>query len=48
MWRSNWRGKFPKQALVAPYANNQILRKDDIPYPVETVHNAREVKHDGR
>ena len=36
------------QALVTRYANNPILRKDDIPYPVETVHNAGVVKHDGR
>ena len=28
------------QALVARYANNPILSKDDIPFPVETVHNA--------
>ena len=36
------------QPLVARYANNPILRKDDIPYPVETVHNAGMVKHEGR
>ena len=31
-------------ALVARYANNPILRKDDVPFPVETVHNAGVVK----
>ena len=36
------------QALVARYANNPMLRKDDIPFPFETVHNAGMVKHDGR
>ncbi len=35
-------------ALVTRYANNPILRKDDVPFPVETVHNAGVVKHDGR
>lgn len=34
--------------LVQRYEKNPILTKDDIPYPVETVHNAGAVKHDGR
>jgi len=36
------------QALVTRYANNPILRKQDVPYPIETVHNAGAVKHAGR
>jgi len=31
--------------LVRRYADNPILTKSDIPYPVETVHNAAVVKH---
>ena len=34
--------------LVRRFDKNPILTKDDIPYPVETVHNAGAVKHDGR
>ncbi len=33
--------------VVKRYAGNPILRKTDIPYPVETVHNAAVVKHNG-
>ncbi len=36
------------QSLVTRYAHNPILRKGDVPYPVETVHNAGAVKHEGR
>jgi len=36
-----------KQDIVRRYAHNPILTKRDIPYPVETVHNAAVVKHDG-
>ncbi len=34
--------------LITRYENNPILTKDDIPYPVETVHNAGVTKFDGR
>src|SRR5438309_11853611 len=34
-----------KQDIVRRYAHNPILTKADIPYPVETVHNAAVVKH---
>jgi len=34
--------------LVKRYEHNPILTKHDIPYPVETVHNAGVVKHEGR
>ena len=34
-------------SLVRRHPNNPILTRDDIPYPVETVHNAGVVKHDG-
>lgn len=34
--------------LVTRYKGNPILTKDDIPYPVETVHNAGVAKLDGR
>ncbi|KAA3659395.1 MAG: glycosidase [Calditrichaeota bacterium] len=30
------------------YKKNPIITKDDVPYPVATVHNAGIVKHDGR
>ncbi|MEX2346199.1 MAG: glycoside hydrolase family 130 protein, partial [Balneolaceae bacterium] len=30
------------------YSENPILTRDDVPYPVATVHNAGVVKHDGR
>ena len=32
--------------IVRRYGNNPILTKAEIPYPVETVHNAAVVKHD--
>ena len=34
--------------IIKRYKKNPILTKDDIPYPVATVHNAGIVKHDGR
>src|SRR3954469_20904109 len=34
-----------KQDIVRRYAGNPILTRDDIPYAVETVHNAAVVKH---
>jgi len=34
--------------FVRRYKNNPILTKDDIPYPVETVHNAGVTKFDGQ
>jgi len=37
-----------KPDIVRRYAHNPILAKRDIPYPVETVHNAAVVKHDGQ
>ena len=37
-----------KHPLVKRYKHNPILTKDDIPYPVETVHNAGMVKHKGK
>ena len=33
--------------IVTRYEGNPILAKDDIPYKVETVHNAGVAKHDG-
>jgi len=36
------------QTIVKRFPGNPILTKDDIPYPVATVHNAGMVKHDGR
>src|SRR5579862_3136575 len=35
-----------KPDIVRRYARNPILTKADIPYPVETVHNAAVVKHE--
>jgi len=35
-------------SLVKRYEKNPILSKYDVPYPVETVHNAGVVKHDGK
>jgi len=35
-------------AVIKRYEHNPILTKHDIPYPVETVHNAGVVKHEGR
>jgi predicted GH43/DUF377 family glycosyl hydrolase len=34
--------------LISRYPNNPILTKDDVPYPVATVHNAAVVKHQGK
>lgn len=34
--------------IIERYAANPILTKDDIPYPVETVHNAGITRYDGR
>ena len=36
------------EALVKRFIGNPILTRDDVPYPVATVHNAGMVKHDGR
>jgi hypothetical protein len=33
------------QNIVRRYSQNPILTKAQIPYPVETVHNAAVVKH---
>ena len=35
-----------KPDIVRRYAHNPILTKADIPYPVETVHNAAVVKYE--
>jgi predicted GH43/DUF377 family glycosyl hydrolase len=37
-----------QQSIVKRYEHNPILTKDDVPYPVATVHNAGVVKHQGR
>src|SRR5438309_9034035 len=37
-----------KADIVRRYGHNPILTKTQIPYPVETVHNAAVVKHDGQ
>lgn len=37
-----------REPVVKRYENNPILTKDDVPYPVVTVHNAGVVKVDGR
>ncbi len=37
-----------KNEFVTRYEGNPILTKDDIPYPVQTVHNAAVAKFDGR
>lgn len=34
--------------MIRRYEGNPILTKADVPYPVETVHNAAVVKHQGR
>src|SRR4026209_1662674 len=36
-----------KSDIVRRYHHNPILTKAEIPYPVETVHNAAVVKHGG-
>lgn len=37
-----------RESVVKRYENNPILTKNDVPYPVVTVHNAGVVKADGR
>ena len=37
-----------KNAFVTRYQGNPILTKDDIPYPVQTVHNAGVTKYEGK
>ena len=37
-----------RKETVTRYPHNPILTKDDIPYPVETVHNAGVIKHQDR
>jgi predicted GH43/DUF377 family glycosyl hydrolase len=37
-----------REAIVTRYERNPILTRDDVPYPVATVHNAGVVKHDAR
>ena len=37
-----------KQSIVRRHVGNPILTKDDVPYKVETVHNAAVVKHEGK
>jgi len=37
-----------ERPLIQRYKGNPILTRDDVPYPVGTVHNAGIVKHDGR
>ncbi len=37
-----------KKRFVTRFQGNPILTKDDIPYPVETVHNAGVTKYEGR
>jgi len=34
--------------IIKRYKGNPILTKEDVPYPVETVHNAGVIKHRGR
>lgn len=35
-------------SIIRRYAGNPILTKEAVPYPVETVHNAAVIKHEGR
>ena len=37
-----------KNPIVKRYKNNPILTKNDVPYPVTTVHNAGMIKYDGK
>jgi predicted GH43/DUF377 family glycosyl hydrolase len=37
-----------RETIVRRHPGNPILTKDDVPYPVETVHNAGVAQHDGR
>jgi len=36
-----------QEPIIKRYDKNPILTKDDVPYPVATVHNAGVVKHNG-
>jgi len=36
------------RSVIERYQANPILTKDDVPYPVETVHNAGIAQYDGR
>jgi predicted GH43/DUF377 family glycosyl hydrolase len=38
----------PDEPIIKRYEKNPILTKRDVPYPVETVHNAGVVKHEGK
>ena len=38
----------PMAPVIKRCENNPVLTKHDVPYPVETVHNAGVVKHEGR
>ncbi len=37
-----------RESIIKRYKNNPILTKNDVPYPVVTVHNAGVIKTDGR
>lgn len=37
-----------REPIVRRYEKNPILTRADVPYPVETIHNAGVVKHEGR
>ena len=37
-----------KEPIIRRYEKNPILTRHDVPYPVETVHNAGVVKHNGK
>ena len=34
--------------IITRYAKNPILTREDVPYPVTTIHNAGVVKYNGR
>ncbi|WP_244824985.1 glycoside hydrolase family 130 protein [Carboxylicivirga mesophila] len=36
------------EMLIKRYSGNPILQKDDVPYPVATVHNAGMIKHENK
>jgi beta-1,2-mannobiose phosphorylase / 1,2-beta-oligomannan phosphorylase len=40
--------KIQQNPIVKRYPHNPVLTREDVPYPVATVHNAGIVKHDGR
>lgn len=48
MEERNRYGKSMQESIIKRYKNNPILTKDDVPYPVSTVHNAGVVKHGDR